>query len=46
MRPIRRRRNAGDFELEPVALFEMMDTAIKAEQELKAMVRGAASHII
>ena len=46
MRPIRRRRNAGDFELEPVALFEMMDAPIKAEQELKAMVRRATTHII
>ncbi len=46
MRPVRRRRDAGDFELEPVALFEMMDTPIEREQELKPMVRWATSHII
>ena len=41
MRPVRRRIDAGDFELEPVALFEMMDAPIKFEQVLKAMVRRA-----
>jgi hypothetical protein len=46
MRPVRRRPNAGDFELEPVALFEVMDTPIKSEQELQAMIRRATSHII
>jgi hypothetical protein len=46
MRPVRRRRNAGDFKLEPVAFFEMMDAPVKSEQELKSVVRGAASHII
>jgi hypothetical protein len=38
VRPARRRLGAGYFELEPVALFEMMDAPIESEQELKAMV--------
>jgi hypothetical protein len=46
MRPVRGRRDAGDFELKPVALFEMMDAPIESEQELKAMVRCATIHII
>jgi len=45
MRPVRGRSDARYFELEPVALFEMMDAPIKSEQELKAMVRRK-THII
>lgn len=46
MRPVSGGRHAGDFELKPVALFEMMDASIESKQELQAMVRCANSHII
>jgi hypothetical protein len=43
MRPLRRRRYPLDLELEPVALFEVMDTAIEGQQELERMLLGYGS---
>lgn len=42
MRPVSGCLDARDLELEPVALFEMMDAAVEREQELEAMVRPPA----
>jgi hypothetical protein len=46
MRSVPSRLDPCDFELEPVALFEMMNAPIKGEQELEAMIRRAPTHII
>jgi len=40
------RLDALDLELDPVALFEMMDAAIESQQELKSVFGSAALHII
>ncbi len=40
MRSLRRRRYPLDLELEPVALFEVMDTAIEGQEELESMLLG------
>ena len=38
MRPILCRRNAFDLELDPIAIFEVMDTPIEGKEEFKAVV--------
>jgi len=38
MRSLRRRGNAFNLELKPVASFEMMDAAIKRQQEFQCML--------
>lgn len=40
MWPFRRRLPAFDLELDPVALFEVVDAAIERQQELKCVVIG------
>ena len=39
------RLDTSDLELDPVALFEMVNTSIESQQELKAVVRGGSRHI-
>jgi hypothetical protein len=38
MRPLGGRPNTRDFELQPIALFEMMNAAVEPQQELEAMI--------
>jgi hypothetical protein len=38
--------DALDLELDPVALFEMMDAAIEGQQELKSVFGSAVLYII
>jgi hypothetical protein len=46
VRPFRGRLDEGDFELEPVALLEVMNAPIERQQELEAMVDRASTYII
>jgi hypothetical protein len=38
MRALRRRRAPLDLELQPITLFEVLDTAIKPQQEFKCVL--------
>jgi hypothetical protein len=38
MRPLSRRIDASDLEFQPVALFEIVNTAIEGEQEFKRVI--------
>jgi hypothetical protein len=38
MRPLGGRPNTRDFELQPIALFEVMNAAVEPQQELEPMI--------
>jgi hypothetical protein len=46
MRSLRGCLNARDLELEPIALFQMMNAPVERQQELEAMVPRSQTHII
>src|SRR5436309_2394449 len=46
MRPRSRRLDALDLELDPVALFELVDTPIESQQKLKAVIGVSLGHFI
>lgn len=43
--PFRRHRLPNDLKLEPVASFQVMNTAVERQQELKSMIRPRTNHI-
>jgi hypothetical protein len=45
MRPVLGSLDPPDFELERVALFEMMDAPVEREEEIQAVVQSAPIHI-
>jgi len=46
MWPILCRRNAFDLELDPIAIFEVMDTPIEGKEKFKAVVDIPPGHFI